>query len=267
MKRTFYFLCSLLFVLAEDETSECNPSSLKPVRDCCNIPHHSNDLLQNVCYTRCALKSIDVRSDCAVDCYVNMTGLIRDGSINKSAAKRIYENNAYHDRVWLKLIGDGVDKCNFESTESLTENLIKFYNCVDDFLSENCVSFIQTSECDKVEEHFETCKNIQPDCSVWPKHLMNPAICCQTPSLFSETLNSKCRTECHRKQFLLTKQIECLNNCTYIETGLKAEGKFNFEVVKKMLIESSGNKSEIWEKPIENAVNVCEKFITGKEEL
>ena len=267
MKRILILWSFISVVLADEETKTgCDPwpINLKSVHDCCNIPHHSNDLMQNICYTRCTLKSPDDRSVCAVECYVNMTGLIKDGMINKVVAKRIYEHNAFHETQWMILINDGVDKCEYYSNGSLTENLIKFYSCVDEFLSQNCPNFIQTNECDQVEEYFENCKNIQTNCTTWPRHQMNPEICCQTPQLFSENLYSKCRNECNKKEFLLMKKIECMNNCTYIESGLRNGGKVDFEVVKKMLKESSGNKSEIWEKSIETASQSCEKTISGK---
>lgn len=266
MKRILALLSVICIVLAEEKL-ECDPwpSNLKPIRDCCNIPHHSNDLIQNICYTKCTEIKVDESSDCSVECYVNMTGLIvTKGSINKTAAKWIYESNALYERRWIKPISDGVDKCQFDSTGSLTQSLVKFYDCVDGFLSANCVNFLQNDECDQVVEHYESCRNIQTNCSFWPTHQMNPDICCQTPQLLPEILYSKCKTRCRQREFLLMKQIECMNNCTFIETGLITGDEIDFKVVNMMLIESAGNKSNIWEKPIRNAAESCKKSISGK---
>lgn len=180
--------------------------------------------------------------------------------------KRIFENNAYQERDWVKIIGEGVEKCEYDSTGTLSQNLAKFYSCVNEYLAENCVSFVQSPECDATEQFFEQCKNIQPNCTAWPMVLGHPESCCKTPLLVSEELSSKCSHTCRRKEFFLVKQIECLTNCTYMETGLRNEGKVDFEVVKKMLLESS-NKTEAWEKPIEEAIQICEKNIKGEKAL
>lgn len=265
MDNFFLFFCVIFVVFCESSAeSSCDPwpSYLRSREDCCNIPSQSNTILQDICTTKCSLKSVESQSDCAVECYVNITTIIKDGSINKIAVKRLYENNAFHNREWVKVIGEAVEKCDYETTGTLTQNLIKFHNCVNDLLAENCVSFIQTPECDPTEEYHEQCKNIQPNCTAWPTHQIHPEVCCKTPQLFSEALTSKCSRDCKRKELFLVKQSECIQNCTYIETGLRSDGKVDFEVVKKMLIESS-NKSEAWEKPIESSIQFCEKKIRG----
>lgn len=269
--RALALFCLISVVVADpeaDSTSDCNPwpSNLKPVSDCCNIPGHSQELMQHICYTKCALKSVDTRSDCTIECYANLTGIIKDGSFNKAAAIRIYENNAYSDRhQWQKWISEGVEKCEYDSSGSLTENLVKFYNCVDDFLARNCVSFIQCPECSPVEEYFEKCNNVQANCTVWPRTVVSPEMCCKVPPIFTHDLNSKCRNECNRKEFLLLRQNECVYNCTWIATGLKTGNKIDFEVVKKMLMDGAGNKSDVWEKSIEKAVQTCQKTLSGND--
>lgn len=269
MKKFLIFLCAFVIAAADDEPAvDCEnwPSNLKKVEECCNIPFHSNSLIQNICYSKCVIKAKDLQDDCTAECYVNMTGLIKEGTINKVAVKRIYENNCFSDRRWAKTISDAVDKCEYDSSESVMKNLVKFYNCADDFLAANCVSFIQSVECDATEDHFEQCKKIEPNCTAWPIDLMHPDVCCKIPKLISDDLTTKCRFGCQRKEFFSHKQVECMQNCTYIDTGLKLNGKFDFEVVKKILMEST-NKTEAWEKPIGEAAEVCEKLLKGKKEL
>lgn len=256
----FYFL---FYQFAAEPSCDPWPKNIKSREDCCNVPSQSNVMLENVCFSRCKLKSIDLQDGCALECYVNMTTVIKEGTINKVAVKRIYENNAYEERQWIKVIGEGVDKCEYNSTGSLTQNLIKFHTCVNNFLSDNCVSFVQTPECDASEVHYEQCMNIQTTCTSWPLHLMHPESCCTIPQLFSDEFSSKCRHSCKRKELFILKQGECMNNCIFNETGLRSEEKIDFEVVERMLIENS-NKTVAWEKPIKDSVQICEKSVRGK---
>lgn len=255
---------------SESETSaapsDCHPwpSHLKSIRECCSIPSHYNGLTQNICISKCSMKHGEARTDCELVCYVNQTALIQDEKINKLVVQRIYENNAFHERRWSNIINDGIQKCEYVATGSLMGDLMKFYNCVNDYLSENCIIFMQTNECDATEEHFLKCKNIEPNCSAWPIHQMRPDACCKTFPLISEALTAKCRRDCQRKELFYNRQHECVHNCTHIETGMIVDKKIDFEVVKKMLIESSKHSLE-WEKPIEIAVENCEKLVKGRE--
>jgi hypothetical protein len=264
MKGIFIVACVLTQVYAD---SSCElPTGMKLMRECCNIPNHSNPMLQNMCATKCLEKSRELQNECAVECYVNMTSLIKDGTINKASAIRIYENNAFYNPDWYKTVHEGVRKCNYDSSGSLEHNLLKFYNCVDDFLSENCVSIMQTKECEPTEEFYENCKNIQPNCTEWPRNLNGPEPCCKMPNLLSNELTSKCNVECQRKELFFQRQTECKYNCTYLESGLLLDGKVNFVVVKKMLTDNAIN-GELWEKSIENAVETCEKSVTGERKI
>lgn len=254
----------------ESETTEaagsCHPwpTHLKSVRDCCNIPTHSNALTQNICASKCNMKHGESRVECELVCYVNQTALIQDEKINKVVVQRIYENNAFHERRWGKFILEAVqEKCEYVATGSLLADLMKYYNCVDDHLSENCVSFMQTPECDASEEHFMKCKNLEPNCTAWPARQMRPDSCCKTFPLIPETLHTKCRQECQRKELFYHRIQECVRNCTHIETGLVVDDKIDFGVVKKLLIESSKGSLE-WEKPIEIAVEHCSILVSGK---
>lgn len=262
MKGIFILVCAVASVLAD---SSCDvPDGMKTMRECCMVPNHSNLMLESMCKQLVSVKRQDEQYERAVECYVNMANLIKNGTINKAAAIRVYENNAMHDAEWSVQIRKGVDVCSFDSSGSLEQNLLKFYNCVDDFLGENCVNVLPTPECEPVQEFYENCKNIQPNCTAWPGNLANPESCCKMPHLLSNDFNSKCHIECQRKELFSQRQTECTHNCTYLESGLMVEGKFNFAVVKKMLAENAKN-AELWEKPIEIAVEACEKTAKGKK--
>lgn len=267
---TFFLLASSVWASSDDEHQsdalvDCKtwPTNLRPLQECCYIPLHSNARAQIDCYAKCSSPKIESREECATDWYVNVTGLLKEGVLRKDVAKKLYENNSFGDSAWKKVIAEGVDKCEFETHNStVIAELIKFYNCVNDHLTDNCANFIHSDECYSTEEYFEKCRNIQPNCNEWPAGYPHPEACCKTPQLISEALRMKCRLECQRKEFFITKQSECVNNCTYIETGLRNGGKFDFTVVKKMLTDNTIKLDE-WEKSLDAAVDNCEKLMKG----
>lgn len=262
MKRIFILVCAVVSVLTD---SSCDiADGMKTMRECCVTPNHSNFMLERLCQQIVSVKSKVEQHERAIECYLNMTNLIKNETINKAAVIKIYENNAMFDPEWSQQIREGVDKCSFDSSGTLEHNLLKFYNCVDDFLGENCVNVLQIPECESVQEFYENCKHIQPNCTSWPRSLANPEVCCKIPKVLSNNLYSKCQMECQRKELFIQRQTECTHNCTFLESGLMVEGKFNFAVVKKMLSENANN-TELWEKSIEVAVETCEKTVKGKK--
>lgn len=267
MKKSFIFLCVVLetAVAQSDDSSVCNtwPSKLKTVAECCNIPGHGNDALQNLCYSRYA-HSNDHQEDTIMSCYVNMTGIIKDGAINKNSVRRIYNANNYQNKMWMKIIADGVETCEFESSGSLNEDIVKYYNCVDDYLADHCQTYLDDDECDLTEAHLVECGKIQLNCTSWPMQLIYPESCCQTPQLISPDLRGNCYTSCSRKEFFVEKLQKCIFNCTFVDTGLITDGKFNFEAAKKVLLANTNN-SEIWEKPVNDAVDACVMSAKGNE--
>lgn len=218
----------------------------------------------NHCFFKCHTNetSEDEQNECAAHCYSNVTLLIADGKFNKNIAKRIYGNNAFHELRWTKLINESVDSCDFNETGSLAGSLAIFFECINLNLENNCASFVNSLECDKVQEHFEKCNKIEPDCNHWPQTLINPEVCCITPRLFNQHQIFSCRRKCSAKELFLQRQIKCVDNCLYNETNVKVDGKFNFEVVKKFLLENS-KKQPKWETAINDAVEKCEKKIKG----
>ena len=261
MEQLLILICALAVVVAE-QTCEL-PAGFKSMRECCNLPSRSNFVLQNICFNNCNTRETEMQNECAVECYTNMTNLIKDGTMNKAAAIRIYENNIFHDLAWSKLIREGVDNCNYDSSGSLEHNIVKFYNCVDDFLAENCINLKQIESCEATEEFHEKCRKFEVNCTAWPHSVNSPEDCCKSPQLVSNQMLSKCQIGCQRKEFLINRQTQCVYNCTYLETGLIDGNKVNFVVAKKMLMENTKN-SESWESSIDKAVESCEKSISRK---
>lgn len=217
------------------------------------------------CYVDCRSANVDEfeQNDCASKCYANYTLLLSDdGKLNKNVVKRIYNGNALHDAQWMKVIDKTVDSCEFIESDSLTKSLASFYECVNHELEDNCVKFANTRDCDKVEEYFKTCKDIQLDCSSWPEELTNPKGCCKTVALFSRELTQSCRKKCAMKELYIPRQLRCTDQCLFIDSNVRVDRMYDFNVVKSLLLENSKTNSD-WEKPIENAVEKCEKKLKG----
>lgn len=238
------------------------PPQLRSLRECCEVPDHTNQLAQSICTARCSSKHRDSQFNCIVGCYVGRTHLIRNGVVDKAVARKLFETNAY-DRRWRHIIEVGVGKCEYTVTGSLNEDLAKYFSCVGDYLAENCINFVETNECDAVQEHFEHCHNTKANCSAWPIGLLQPEGCCSTPTLTMDVARAKCKVECQQKEMFLYRQSECELNCTTNATGLTtADGAIDYAGVKKVLLENA-TKTVDWEKPIEYAVKACEKMMAG----
>lgn len=241
------------------------PDKLLSIRECCNTPFHYNSALLNHCYFGCKSLSLDAfeQNDCASRCYTNYTLLVNDdGELNKNVVKRIYNGNAFNEPKWMKVINETVDFCDYNKSDSLTESLASFYECVNSKLENSCVKFINTRECDEVEEYFESCKNIQPDCNIWPDDLINPEGCCKTVPLFNREIQQTCRQNCAMKELYIPRQVNCTWRCMFNDSKVHMDGKFDFSVVKFLLIQNSKSNPD-WEKPIEIAVEKCEEKLKG----
>lgn len=251
---------STLPVQSDCETFLANKTA---IQKCCAIPESSDVPTQTNCYSSCSTAPRDKFDKCLMECYLSVTRIldIDHRILNKEVVKKIYNANA-HNINWLKIIDEGVERCNFVSAEDIDQSLLKFYNCVNDYLTENCASFFENPFCTDVEEQFENCKPKTYDCTKWPCGMASPEICCDTPQILTDEIRQKCDIACQRKEFLLIRRIDCNFNCTFIETGVVVGEKINFENVKKMLVEHS-NKPE-WEKLIESATSKCEGRYRGK---
>lgn len=256
----FYFVS----VGAADTSSDCAtwPANLKPMRECCQVPVNVNSAADYQCLQSCRNKSSSL-SDCARDCYIKTTSLMNGTTINKNVVKKVFtENFLWFEATWTKLVNEAVNKCVYNSTDSLQQDIVKFYACINDHLTDNCIHFAGHEECDESIKHFKMCRKATPKCAnpVMMTDFMN---CCKMPFRNSEELNGKYRLDCQKKEFHPHKKFECAYNQSVAESGLKMDGAVDYGIVKKMLIESSNN-SEVWMMSIEKAVETCEKVVKGK---
>lgn len=241
------------------ETFLANKTALQA---CCLLPENIDVLIQQNCYKSCSSSAPrDQLDSCALECYLSVTGLYDKQVFSKPVAKRIYNFNSQNIN-WIKLIEEAVDRCDFVPGDSVEQSVLKFYNCADDYLTENCASFLQNPNCDSVEEKFESCRAKAYDCTKWPCGLVSPEACCESPRIQTLEMIEKCALQCQRKEILIRKKAKCNFNCTLVDTGIVVEGKVNFANIKKVLVENA-NKPE-WEKPIESAMATCEGRYRGE---
>lgn len=261
----FYALLILLFFIQNSLATDCTtwPPNLKPIGGCCRLPSEFDYRFSGKCYNNCKNSSSEAINDCAVECYVRLSALMNGTIANKNIVKKIFVDNfMWYENPWKIVVYAAVNNCTFNTTGTLHQNLLHFYNCVNENLAENCINFYGMSECDDTIEHFLKCRNKQYKCffnTITPEYMS----CCKMPLYFAEEFNGKFRLDCQKKEFHTHKKFECAYNQTIAENESKNEGTFDFAIVKKMLIESSNN-SEVWTKTIEKAMETCENSVKGK---
>lgn len=192
-------------------------------------------------------------------CFISITNVVVEGKISKTIVKSLYkdEMNLTHHIPGLKFIDSAVDRCDYDETSpNAGENLAKFYACVERNLRENCYYFMPKFECLPVAEYFENYKHVV-SCETWPETLPLPVACCNVPSMTPLAVHSDCHSKCYNKFFTDITAWHCLENCTVFDTKLIVDGKFDFEVAKKLLIESADN--EKWNVAIEKAIESCKE--------
>lgn len=204
--------------------------------------------------------------DCAAGCFVNTTGIMIDGRMNRERVKNMFVSGMLPSDRWLRVMEDAIETCEFSEKGNLHKSLATFYSCIHDYLGNHCVNFIQTPDCEKTQEMYEDCNKVRLNCDYWPRNLASPEYCCKIPPLFNHKLTSKCRHDCAERELFVQRQQRCIENCLYNDTKLRSEGKFNYNAVLEMLIESSERQPE-WRKPIEQAVEKCKKALSGERNL
>lgn len=145
-------------------------SGLETVAECCVIPVHNDKDVEKSCENYCASKK-KYRGDhmvCVLNCYVRRTRILTSrGKIIAVNVALLYQNNDF-TVYWLEVINQGIASCHYESNGTLKENLIKYFNCVDEYLTEHCVWFKMDEGCYNVVSHFKNCQSPKSDCSKKP---------------------------------------------------------------------------------------------------
>lgn len=260
---TVVVLTVISSVSSQDDDCVTWPESLRSLHDCCEVPVGPNPVILNYCFrTRCAHlnDTENDQNDCAARCFANMTLLLNeDGEIDKNIVKRIYNIHAAYSVEWLHVINETVDSsCDFDKTQPIAESFAAYFDCITSNLEKNCASFVNSLECDHVQEHFEKCKNVSSDCSKPPENLIADVdMCCIVPKLFSKQIHNNCREKCHAKELFHDRRVKCIRECMFAEAKIKTEsGDIDFEAVKQTLIENSKNNS-LWLNVIEKSVGYC----------
>ncbi|KAL7015139.1 hypothetical protein ACKWTF_016297 [Chironomus riparius] len=241
------------------------PSTYKPLRECCMIPHNPLQITLNTCFYRCTSRETDERRqiECGASCFINVTGIFYDHRLNRERIKNLMIGASVVPSKWIRIIEAGIDSCKFEDNGSMHDRLARFFGCLTDFMTDNCVQFVQTPDCERSQELFEQCHHIKPICEHWPFGYGTLDSCCKIPPLFSQALRSKCHHECTYSELFLQRQAKCDEFCRYDDTKLRVGNAFNFDAVKAMLMESVKGTPE-WKVPIDHAVEKC-KIAMGSQ--
>lgn len=186
--------------------------------------------------------------------------------MNRDRVKNMYIAPMMAQDKWTKVIEDAVDKCEFDDKASLHSGLARFFACLNDFMSDHCVTFIQSPDCERTQELYEGCNKVKPNCERWPVGLENIESCCKFPPLFSSRLIQKCRYECDHKELFAQRQLRCVETCLYNDTKLIVNKRFNYDAVREMLM-NSVPEVPAWKKPIADAVEKCRGSLAGEEKF
>lgn len=299
MKLQWILLCLMVSSFAESNlpSSDCNvwPADMLPMRMCCDVSSFnryqtnincSNDCIYNCYANRTGIISNGVFNKTAVlliyrinlfcmkthnDIYceeMDKTDEVETETrleISEHDLSDSSETSLKRKYEMMTKIENAVDKCNYSSANTLSVNLIKFYECVEDVLAKNCRDYENGQSCDSSIELHEKCNNIKPNCSEWSSSLQSAyQYCCRVPKLFSYLTFNRFKKECQAQPFFTHKKFECAYNKILQEKRLLIEnGKIDMEIVKEMLMNST-SQPKAWEKLIDAAVKRCGKLAEGK---
>lgn len=215
--------------------------------------------------------------DCAADCYLSKTDLLwKNKTFNRQGAKDIYLTNSklyrkHFGDEWTEVIESAFKNVKFlgyyDDALNISDFLNNFFSSIDGYLKAHCPlnAIEETDECDEVEEQYEKCLNFTPNCTAqWPARLLMPEFCCEYPELFSILVKEECHSDCNQMT-MQRERAECYYECIYNSTGIRSDdGKYDFEVVKSLLIENS-SKGYKWGPAIDTSVDVCQKLVEGED--
>lgn len=244
------------------------PSDLKSLEECCDVPVLFTDTGFGTCEYFCQNdKSSKDSPDCPLLCLFKNNNIFTGQLINKTAMEAFFDKHGAGDPHWRPIIKQALEKCDlvYDQTKSFKEAFEKFEDCVNIHFEENCVSFKEPVECDKVEDFMMKCQNVQHNCTVWPKWIVKiPEVCCNDrPQLFNSSLVDKASDFCSHEDIISnTGAMQCLAAFLLNSTNVRTAGKWNFEIATKMLKENSINDPK-WKVPIEKSIEICEKQVHG----
>lgn len=225
---------------------------------CCNIPDPIHERMQLESLHKCQNST---KIDCVIFDYVRLTHLLDQyNEIDKESVKLMYEKNK-RDPIWKDVIEKAIENCIYEKTDNISENFRKYYSCIGNYLTVNCVSFLPSKLCENVSERADLCREIVDDCKFLTPNSIKS--CCNVPRLIATDSVEKCKHNCQRKEILVKKREICEGFCTLNETGILMDGKFNFINVKRNLM-MGANNSVKWEKSIDITIQYLEPQFKGE---
>lgn len=155
------------------------------------------------------------------ECFLDQSNLfIKNKSVNTGFVTHSYRSLSSSSRqtsfLWSNILNKAIEKCKFEGDESLSVKLSKYFNCIDDHLVNNCVTFKKTPRhCSQVEEHVSKCWKIEPECNwVHPESIKS---CCQYPSFVDDELSWKCYKPCEKTEHFIQELHNCYFRCVNLE--------------------------------------------------
>lgn len=249
----------LFFNFYSSEETICDPwpKNLPTIRDCCNIPNYLDEHKEKKCLRKCA------DEECFLKCYIKEAYLVENGTVNTDNAYREYliPYNIEHERkfgTWLDFTRKAAEKCKFDSSGTLKQNFVKFYDCINDNIANNCMDIIQSLECEASVEHYELCKINCSSIQTWTE-------CCDDiPALYTEQVKDKCFSKAYDcvpafPEAKFNCYMKQSHKCIYESTKHQSQ---DIEHLMNFLEKSSKNTSK-WRDPIKKIADDCGSKVKG----
>lgn len=261
MKFFIQFLCLTVLVVEISSDASCEqwPAELKSLKKCCEIPFHEGSSAEENCIDKCfAFENNMVKLEiCMEDCFNStIPAYAKNQKIDENDKNFLM---SYYSQAWKRILPDAYKKCEMNSTGKLNSDYRSYVNCLRDYFTQNCIRF-KTAEpgCDLVEEHFKTCKKIEPNCAApFPLDYEN---CCKVPKLISNETIEKCEDQCNESNYFRIMVRKCFFDCIVNDTKFIKNNALDYEVLKNLLL---ANQTAEWEKPIAAVAKKCESEVKG----
>lgn len=203
--------------------------------------------------------------DCPINCLFINNGIMKKGVINETAILIFYDKFGLGNPGWKNITADSLQKCLtlLNDSKSFFKSFEKFEKCMNEDMQLHCIEGKDPEECDKVENFMQKCQNVHIDCEIWPRYIVKlPELCCSgRPELFTAEIKSATDEFCKAQDIISNLgQMQCRATRMLNETGIKSNGKWNFSIAEKLLIENSRGDAK-WKKAIEKTVETCEKKV------